>query len=85
MVKKKIKIHLVKNQIYKLIAGVLAVFGLVMFVILYKNNLDGHPGILIEKPAMILVMFFPFIPSVVFLFLSKRERRRASGLAQNLK
>ncbi len=84
-IRQSAKKYLLKNHVYKITAQIMGVVGFGIFVYFYVKFIDGHPGILVKEPVLILIMIFPFIPSVVLLFLSKKARRNAGALIATLK
>lgn len=58
------------------IAGIGTLFAaLFLFVMLYIQNINGNPGILLRKPILILWMFSPFVPPLVLFLLSKKAMK----------
>jgi len=58
----------IKAGTYKILMGVFAVVGLIVFLILYVKNIEGHITEALKQPSTILMIVIPFIPAIVFSF-----------------
>lgn len=83
--KKAARIFLYRNKIYKMMASVFGLVGFGLFIYFYAVFIEGSPGILLQRPILVLYLFLPFIPSIILYYLSERARRNAGDIISGLK
>lgn len=54
-----------------------AFVALMIFVSLYIKYVNGEAMNFIRNPLLVLILFAPFIPSVILLFMAKSSRKKA--------
>ena len=62
----------VKAGTYRILMGVFAVVGLIVFLILYVKNIEGNIVESLRNPSTIFMIIIPFIPAIVFSFKYKK-------------
>lgn len=81
------KLHslLLKARLYRLAAFVFAVMGLVVFAVLYFQNMQGNLLNALRDPYFIVVVGFPFLPAAVLSWMAVSSERKAGKLLESLK
>lgn len=74
------KRYILKNHIYKMMAYVFVFMGLLVFIILYTKFVQGDVTRFLREPFLLLMIFSPFIPTLIMLHLSQRARLKASQI-----
>ena len=54
--------------------------GLLVFVMLYMQFINGNPGIIIQKPITLLLIVAPFLPAMLLMILAKNARRNMNNI-----
>ncbi len=74
------KMFLIKSKIYRGIAFVFLIIGFGVFLALYIQKSEGDIMQALRDPATIIMVVFPFLPAVVFSFMSGSLEKKAYAL-----
>lgn len=74
------KMLFIKSRIYRGIAFVFLIIGFGVFLALYIQKSDGDIMKALHDPASIIMVLFPFLPAVVFSFMSSSLEKKAYSL-----
>ncbi len=67
---------LVKARLYRMAAFLFAIIGVLLFVVLYVQHVDGDLVRLFSNIRMITIFLMPFLPAAVLSLLSKRLEKK---------
>ncbi len=70
---------------YRLFAIFFAVAGVIIFIILYLQNLEGDIGALLRKPAFVIILLVPFLPSVILSMISRHLENKYFQVLDKIK
>ena len=70
------KEYLLKSKFYKGAALVFVVLGLVIFMILYVANIEGHMMEALKNPFTIFIVVVPFMPAAVLSLLADKNEKK---------
>ena len=74
------KMLLIKSKIYKGIAIFFLVVGFAVFLAMYIQESEGDIMQALRNPVTIVMVSFPFLPAVVFSFMSSSLEKKAYAL-----
>ncbi len=74
-VRKQARELLLKGKVYRFIATVFAIGGVVLFLILHYQFFHGDLMASLKDPVTIPLVLLPFIPSVVLSFRARKAER----------
>lgn len=83
--KDKIRALLVKARMYRLASLVFAVMGLVVFAVLYFQNMQGGLLMALRDPMFIVVVAFPFLPAAVLSWMAASAEKKLGNLLESQK
>lgn len=69
------RILLMKAKIFRILAGIFALAGLLVFIILYMQNVDGAFLSSLTNPFIIVIILIPFLPAAVLSFRASRMEK----------
>lgn len=70
-----LKESLVKARFYRLFAVLFAIGGLVMFLYLYLDRVEGRLFDALRDPFVVVIILVPFLPAVVLSWLAGKHER----------
>lgn len=70
-----IRESVVKARFYRLFAVLFAIGGLVMFLYLYLDRVEGHLFDALRDPFVVVIILVPFLPAVVLSWLAGKHER----------
>ena len=70
------KKYLAEARLYRFLAMVFAVTGLIVFIMLYIQNIDGRLLGALMEPLTIFLIIFPFLPAIVLSWLAKTSEKK---------
>ncbi len=62
---------LVKARLYRIFAVFFACTGLILFILLYFKNIEGHLFQAFQDPMIIVVILFPFLPAAILSIIAQ--------------
>ncbi len=71
---------LIQSNVYRTLAAVFAFVGLVVFIVLYFNKVDGNLVEAFRQPLLIVSMIIPFLPAVVLSRKAEKMRKKVMEL-----
>jgi FtsH-binding integral membrane protein len=71
---------LIKAKVYRILAAIFALGGIVVFLALYSQFYADDPMHALQDPMIIIFVVFPFIPSIILSLKAKRFERALSKL-----
>ena len=71
---------LIKARLYKFVAVLLALMGVVIFVYQYMQHIDGQLLEVMASPRPVLILLLPFLPSAILSWISIRCSRKAYAI-----
>ena len=84
MIDPKARELVLKAKIFRFFALVFALAGMVIFVVLYFQNVEGAFLSALTNPFIIFIVLVPFLPAAVLSFLASRlEREYVRKYRQN--
>lgn len=81
---KEAREHIVRAQVYKIMAWGFVVGGVIVFIAFHKMFANGDVMVFLQKPMIIFIMLLPFLPSYLFAMMSKKRRRKANEILEHL-
>lgn len=72
-----------RSRLYRVFALITAVVGLIIFVILYFQNIEGRMDEAIREPQTIVLIVLPFLPAAVLSIMAERAQKRFVSYMQN--
>jgi hypothetical protein len=84
-VKKTPKRHLQEAKFYHFLSILFLGMGLVVFILIYMNRIEGRLLEAFSEPLTIFMIIFPFSPAIVLSWLAKSSEKRyfSGGLTKN--
>jgi hypothetical protein len=76
---------LVKAKIYRFLAGMFAVVGLIIFAIVFTSKFDGKIINALQNPYIVIAMVMPFLPAVVLSFMAAKADKKLNQLYVKIK
>ncbi|QQG37457.1 MAG: hypothetical protein HYS17_10060 [Micavibrio aeruginosavorus] len=73
---------LMKSKIYRLLALIFAFTGLLIFVVLYLRNIEGHFFEALRQPVTVAIILVPFLPAIVLSILGQKAEKAFWALMQ---
>ena len=67
---------LIKAKVYRVVAGAFALVGLVIFIFIYMQFYQGDYMKALHDPFIIVLVIFPFAPSIFFSLNTKKAERQ---------
>jgi len=64
-----------KARLFRFLAAVFAVTGLLIFIILYMQNIEGTFLSALTNPFIVVILLVPFLPAAVLSLLAARLER----------
>ena len=74
------KEFLVKSKVYRFASLLFVTIGIMVFCVLYIENVDGRFFEAIRDPFTISIFLVPFIPAAILSFLADRAEKRYQSL-----
>jgi uncharacterized membrane protein len=81
----KMRSMLVKARMYRLTAIIFALMGLIVFAVLYFQNMQGDLLNALRSPYFIVVVAFPFLPAAVLSWMAANAEKKLSALIETHK
>ncbi len=78
--KKQARELLIKAKVYRILAGIFAVVGVLIFLMLYFNYYGDDVAASIKDPMLIFLLLFPFLPAVILSLKAKKADKALSKL-----
>lgn len=72
----KAKEMLFYAKIFRFLGYAAAFFGVIVSALIYNHESGGNPNIIIEKPAFLLVLCVPLIPSIILAMIAIRKTKK---------
>jgi len=63
-------------RLYRFLSIIFVLAGLLVFMILYVQNMEGRLMDALREPMTVLMLFFPFAPAIVLSFLAKSSENK---------
>jgi hypothetical protein len=82
--KREAREFVLRARLYRILAIVTAVIGLIIFIILYNRNIGGRFEQAITEPQTIAVILLPFLPSFFMSFMASRARKKLTLLLKKI-
>lgn len=73
---------LIKSRLYRFFALAFALIGVVVFLILYFKNVEGHLFEALMHPSIIAMILIPFLPAVVLSLMAQHLEQKFMKLAK---
>lgn len=67
---------ILKARLLRLVATVFAIVGLIIFLVLYAQNVEGTFFSAMTNPFIIAIIIVPFLPAAVLSWLARRIERQ---------
>jgi xanthine/uracil/vitamin C permease (AzgA family) len=67
---------ILKARLLRLFALVFAVVGLIIFLVLYMQNVEGAFFSTMTDPFIVVIIVVPFLPAIVLSWLARRMERK---------
>lgn len=83
--KDKMRALIVKARMYRLASILFAIMGVVVFGILYFQNMQGSLLLALRDPMFIVVVAFPFLPAAVLSWLAASAEKKLGNLLESHK
>ncbi len=74
---------LVKARMYRLVSLIFAVMGLVVFAIMYFQNMQGDFIGAMRDPFFIVIVVFPFLPAAILSWMAARAEKKLDTLLES--
>lgn len=74
---------LLKAKLFRLFALIFAVTGLVIFMVLYFQNVSGAFFSALTNPFVVTIVIIPFLPAAVLSWKASRLERKYERATQN--
>jgi hypothetical protein len=78
--KKQARELLIKTKVYRALATIFAVVGLVIFLVLYSQYFEGDIVASLKDPIILVFIVFPFLPSIILSLKGKKAERALQKL-----
>ena len=73
---------LVQANVYRFMAAVFAVAGLLVFIVLYFRNVDGNIIEAFRQPLLIGAMIIPFLPAIILSIKADKTRKKLMAILE---
>ena len=70
------KEYLIKAKIYRVASMVFVALGLVVFMILYVNTIEGRVMEALKNPMTLGIFIVPFLPAAVLSFIADKNEKK---------
>ena len=67
---------LMKARLYRYIAVVFALVGLLVFLVVYMDHVEGQLLEALSNPLIIGALFIPFLPAVLLSWMAARAEKK---------
>ncbi|MBU0800251.1 MAG: hypothetical protein KKA05_04535 [Alphaproteobacteria bacterium] len=67
---------LLRSRLYRMFALVSAFVGLIIFIILYMQTIEGRLEDALREPQTIAIIIVPFLPAVVLSIMAERAQKK---------
>lgn len=67
---------MLKARLLRLFAFVFAFVGVILFVVLYFQNIEGSFWSALTNPFVVTILVVPFLPAAVLSFMASRLERQ---------
>lgn len=75
---------LLRSRLYRFIAVVFALFGIILFWLLYTRYVEGDIAQALSRPGTVLLIVLPFLPASVLSWMAVRSEKKLAALLENL-
>lgn len=83
--KDKMRALIVKARMYRLASIAFALMGLLVFGVLYFQNMQGSLLNALRDPMFIVVVGFPFLPAAVLSWMAASAEKKLANLLESHK
>ncbi|HNQ91956.1 MAG TPA: hypothetical protein PKI93_03385 [Alphaproteobacteria bacterium] len=73
--------YLIKSKVYRFTSLLFVTIGILVFCILYVQNVDGRFLEAIRDPFTVSIFLVPFIPAAIMTFLADRAEKKYKDLS----
>jgi hypothetical protein len=73
-----------RSRLYQLLALITAGVGLIIFIVLYFEHIDGKFDYALRSPSTLVIIVLPFLPAIVLSILAERSRSRFVNALQQI-
>lgn len=70
------KEYLIKAKFYRAVSMVFVALGLVVFLILYANTMEGHVMESLKNPFILGIFIIPFLPAAVLTIIADKNEKK---------
>ena len=78
--------YLIKSKLYRIVSLVFVAIGVLIFAIMYIQNIEGRLMQALKEPATIAIFLVPFVPAAIMSMLAdsaeKKYKKMTEGNSQ---
>jgi len=75
---------LIKAKVYKILASVFALVGLVLFIFIYAHQYEGDIAIALKEPVIIVAIIVPLLPAIVLSIIAAKVEKQFMNIYAEL-
>ena len=81
--KKELRAVLVKARMYRLASIIFALMGVVVFAVIFFQNMGGDLLGALRDPIFVVIVGFPFLPAAVLSWIAARMEKKLARLLES--
>lgn len=81
--RKELRAVLIKARMYRLASILFALMGVVVFAVIFFQNMQGDLLNALRDPTFVVIVAFPFLPAAVLSWLAARMEKKLARLLES--
>ncbi len=74
--------YLIKSKLYRIVSLVFVTIGVIIFAIMYIQNVEGRLMQALKDPATIAIFLIPFIPAAIMSLLADSAEKKYKKMSE---